>query len=381
MDLRSNIESKKEPNRYIHMGLPVIATILFGMLLSGCGEAATPQSHTTDFFAMDTYMSVKYTLPEALQEDRIRAWQVEDQQVDGKEDLTAEEAYSLLDTALQQEVQELEALFSVTDPQSDIAMLNRDQQVQAAAPTLELVGKALELCRATEGNLDITIYPVLKAWGFTGDAYRVPMPEEIADLLENVDHRKVRIDEDVISLPSKAEMDLGAVAKGYTGMRLKNILTEAGVTSAICSLGGNVQAIGNRPDGTPWQVAIQAPGESGILCTVAVTDQAVVTSGGYERYFEEDGKRYCHILDPANGYPAESGLLSATVIGEDGTLCDGFSTALYVMGKDDAIRFWQKRQDFDMILYTEEGEMVVTPGLKDRIHTEGKNVNEFRIIE
>ena len=138
-----------------------------------------------------------------------------------------------------------------------------------------------------------------------------------------------------------------------------------GVTSALLNLGGNVQTIGSKPDGSAWRVAVRDPlNETAYAGVAEVRDKAAVTSGGYERCFTaDDGQTYWHIMDPATGRPARSGLLSATVIADDGALCDALSTALFVMGAEQAERFWRNYQNFDMVLLTEDGEAIVTPDL------------------
>jgi len=159
------------------------------------------------------------------------------------------------------------------------------------------------------------------------------------------------------------QLDLGSVAKGYTGDRVTDLFRNAGVTSAILNLGGNVQTLGAKPDGKPWRVAVNDPLGNGYAGVIEVADKAVITSGGYERYFVEDGTVYRHIIDPADGYPVDNGLLSVTIIGDEGVLCDAFSTALFVMGADRAAEFWQTSDDFEAILLTEDGEILVTEGI------------------
>lgn len=172
------------------------------------------------------------------------------------------------------------------------------------------------------------------------------------------------------------EIDLGGIAKGYTGDRVMQAFKKAGVSSGLISLGGNVQALGSKPDGSPWRVAIQDPqNELEYLGILEIVDKAVITSGGYERYFEEDGVRYHHIIDPRTGYPADSGLLSATIISEDGALADGLSTSLFIMGKDAAEDFWRERSDkFDYILETTDGRLYVTEGVVGSFTTNAKTI-------
>ena len=140
----------------------------------------------------------------------------------------------------------------------------------------------------------------------------------------------------------------------------------SGCLSAMLDLGGNVTVIGAKEDGSPWRVAVKDPRDTGsYLCVLALTDVTLSTSGGYERYFEEDGVRYHHIIDPETGYPADSGLLSVTVVSADHLLADALSTALFVAGPEEALDFWRSRDDFELVLCTGQGELLVTEGLED----------------
>ncbi len=260
-------------------------------------------------------------------------------------------------------VRDLEALLSVTDENSEIYRANHGEEVVLSAETRALLTEALALCESTEGALDVTIYPVVRAWGFTTGEYRVPEESELVELLNKVDYTRVVPDGKRLLLPEGMELDLGAVAKGWTGDRLMELFTENGVTSAIVELGGNVQTLGAKPDGSPWRVALQAP-EGGYAGALEIVDKAVITSGGYQRYFEQNGVTYCHIIDPATGRPAESGLASATVVADRGVQGDGLSTALFIMGREKAEAYWRVHQDFDFILLSEEGTVTITEGLE-----------------
>ena len=304
------------------------------VLLSGCAPAQTAQR---TFFAMDTVMNVRVCGDEAL--------------------LDAAEA----------RVRELEALWSVTDPDSEIFALNRDGFAALSGDAAGLLAGALELCGRTGGALDITIYPVVRAWGFTTGEYAVPDAQTIRELLSRVDYTRVGLDEaaGTASLPDGAAVDLGSVAKGYTGDALAALLKSRGVESALLDLGGNIQAVGARPDGSPWRVGVRDPEGEELLGVVEIAGRAVVTSGGYERYFERDGVRYWHIIDPAAGAPARSGLQSVTVVGESGLLCDALSTALFVMGPEEALEHWREYRDFEAVFVADDGSVTVTAGLED----------------
>ena len=175
----------------------------------------------------------------------------------------------------------------------------------------------------------------------------------------------------VLTLPEGMELDLGAVAKGWTGDRLMELLRREGITSAIVELGGNVQALGSKPDGSPWRVAVQAPDGSGYAGALEITDCAAVTSGGYQRYFEQDGETYCHIIDPAGGRPARSGLASVTVVAEEGAAADALSTALFVLGRERGEALWRERGGFECVFIGEDGSVAVTQGLEGRFSLYG----------
>ena len=321
--------------------------LLTALLLTGCAEQqaaepvaaadenAEPNSRTV--FAMDTVMELSaYGADDALME------------------------------AAEQEILGLESRLSVTDAGSEIYALDHNGLAETAPDTTELMQTALEMCERTDGALDVSIYPVLRAWGFTTGSYQVPTQEEIENLLTQVDYRKVTLENGTASIAQGMEVDLGSVAKGYTGDQVSQLLREGGVTSALLNLGGNVQLVGGKPDGSDWRVAVQDPESDGYLGVLSLRDKAAITSGGYERYFEQDGVTYHHIIDPTTGYPADSGLLSVSIVSADGTMCDALSTSLFIMGKDKAIEYWRAHSDeFDMILYDKENKVYVSEGIAE----------------
>lgn len=274
----------------------------------------------------------------------------------------------------------LEALLSTTDPDSEIAALNRNGSGTLSPEPLELVKTALALCSETDGALDLSIYPVVRAWGFTEEQYRVPTDADLSELLAHVDYRKIRVEGDRVMLDTGMEIDLGSVAKGFTGDQVLQLFRDSGVNSALLNLGGNVQALGARPDGTPWRIAVQDPSGSGYLGVLPVEDKAVITSGGYERFFEQDGQVYWHIMDPSTGRPARNGLVSVTVVGDRGVYCDALSTALFIMGEEKAVSFWRDHRDFDLILVTEDSRVLVTPDLSASFRLWEGRTEELEVI-
>lgn len=312
--------------------VPVVCALL---LLAGCGKAPEPEACSATLFAMDTVM-----------------------------ELTVYGDENLLDQA-EEEITRLEEALSVTKEDSEIFALNQDQTGRVSGDTAELLRKALTLCGRTGGALDLSVYPVVRAWGFTTGDYRVPEAQELADLLAQVDYKQITLREDgIVTLAPGMQIDLGSVAKGYAGDRILALWKEQGVTSAMLNLGGNVQALGAKPDGSPWRVGITDPAGEGYAGGLSVVGKAVITSGGYERYFTSEGQTYHHIIDPATGCPADSGLLSVTVVGEEGLVCDGLSTALFVLGLEEGTQLWRESQDFEAVFLTEEG-IVITQGLAD----------------
>lgn len=289
----------------------------------------------------------------------------------------AEDARAALRRA-QDEIEELEALWSVTDQDSDIYAVNHSggRSVTVRDKTAELLSFALKMARETDGALEPTLYPVLTAWGFTTDENRIPSGDQLAGLLEKTGFDRVVLEGNSVTLQDGMMLDLGAVGKGYAGDRAQQCLREQGINSALLDIGGNIQAVGTKPDGSDWKLGLRSPFGEGIFGTLQVSDKAVVTSGNYERYFiGEDGVRYGHIVDPRTGYPVDNGLASVTVIAEEGKLCDALSTALFVMGTEDAAAYWrihQEEQPFDMILVTESREVYVTENVKDRFNLQDK---------
>lgn len=281
----------------------------------------------------------------------------------------------------EQEIRRLENLLSVTVEDSDISRLNAaagKEAVSLDADTLRLLEAGKQLGEDTNGAFDIAISPVVKAWGFTEDEHRVPEQAELDALLPLTDPADVTIENGKAYLQKEGmAVDLGGIAKGFASDQLAELLKEKGVTSALLSLGGNICTIGTKADGSPWKTAVQNPLDANdYVGLLEISDTCVITSGGYQRYFEENGKRYHHIIDPITGYPAESGLLSVTIVCENGTRADALSTALYVMGLEKAVDYWRSQDGFEVIFVTEDGEVVATEGLKDSFSFEGQD-NDF----
>lgn len=282
------------------------------------------------------------------------------------------------------QIRELEDLWSVTEEQSEIYRLNHHQgnRMTVSSETADLISFALDMARQTDGALEPTIYPVLCEWGFTTKEHNVPSAEEIGQCLKYVGYEKVVLNGTEIEMPEGVWLDMGAVAKGYIGDLVIQQMEEQGISSAMLSLGGNIQVIGTKPDGSLWRVGLCDPFGQNSFGILEVSDCAVITSGGYQNNFtDEAGNVYHHIIDPATGKPAENGLASVTVTGKEGKMCDALSTALFVMGTEKAICYWQEHGDFEMVLVDTDGGVYITEGIEKQFSlTEEYASAPFQVI-
>ena len=325
--------------------------------MAGCGkkqetkttetasEQATKEA-SAQVFAMDTYMSLK---------------------------AYGKNAQKAVDDA-KTEIERLDKLWSAVDKDSEIYQLNQKKTMKVSDETLELIKFAKKKSAQTGDAFDISIYPIVELWGFPTQKYKVPSEEEIQNLLKYVDSQKIKINEktNTVTLEKNMKIDLGGIAKGYTSQRIAKIYKKDGVKSGVISLGGNVQAIGKKTDGSRWKVGIQSPDDTeSMIGGYEAADEAVITSGAYERYFEKNGKRYHHIIDPATGKPSEKDLKSVTIISKNGTLSDTMSTTLFVMGKDKATSYWKKHNnEFNMILVDKNDKIYISRGIKDHFSSD-----------
>ena len=297
--------------------------LALGLVLAACGKKG-PEKHEKQLFAMDTVML-------------LTAYG------DGA------------DAALTAAAEVINGLAADLDPEKEGGSLHAlnggaGGPVAVSADCAAVLDTALDVWRETGGALDPALYPVIKAWGFTTGEYRVPDQGELSALLAAKDTAAIQLD-------------------GGT-----EAMAAAGAEQAILSLGGNVQTLGEtRPDGGLWQVAVTDPKDTGAYVgTLSVGQTAVVTSGGYQRYFEQDGQTYIHILDPATGRPVDNDLLSVTVVTPDGARADALSTALFVLGAEKALDYAAAHEDVDLVLITKDDRVLVTAGLKDGFTEAGK---------
>lgn len=337
------------------------AAVLWTLLVAGCGKTAvedergtasgqavlTEAADSVEFFAMDTYIA-------------LRAY--------------GERCTEAL-TAAREEIERLDAMLSTGEENSEVARINRDGEGMLSSEGIVLLEESMRLSRETEGAFDIAIYPIMEAWGFTGEEPSVPGEETIKELLPLCDVSLIDYDAETGFVSFRqpgVKIDFGGIAKGYASSRLVDIFREYGLESGYVDLGGNIQTLGTKTDGEPWRIGITNPEDSSNpIGVLLVQDEAVITSGGYERFFEENGTRYHHIIDPATGRPANHGLISVTIVSGDGMLADGLSTSLYIMGTEKAIDFCIGHEgEFDAVLMAEDGTVYVTKGVADRFISE-----------
>lgn len=345
----------------------VLAGALLCALLPGCGVKTSRQPVTATVLAMDTVMN--FTLYGGEGQDGQEL----------QEALTeAENTLYTLDEAL-----------SAQRPGGEAAALNGANGQWTPVPQSgALLKRTLELSALTDGALDPTAYAAVQAWGFIDGDHRLLGDEELAELSAAIDYTEVEVSEDGTraKLGEGQVLDFGATAKGCAGDVLKEQLIQAGVSSVLLDLGqSSIAAIGDKPDGSPWRIGIQDPGaENGeYLGILELTDRCMGTSGSYQRYFEQDGVRYCHIIDPATAAPARSGLAGVTVVADSCLLCDGLSTALFVMGVEKGAEFWRQHPelDFEVLFITESGELYATPGFTDGFSLNQGETRKVQVLE
>lgn len=277
-------------------------------------------------------------------------------------------------TAAIKDIKRLDRMFSTNIASSDIAKVNANGGGRVSSETAYLIRRSIEFYKETDGVYDITVYPCVKAWGFTTGKYRIPSQKTIREKQKLVGTKWMHLDTktNTVSFDKKGMMiDLGTVAKGYTSQKLAELFASYKVDGAVINLGGNVQVYGSKPDGTDWRVGLKNPemnsSDSDMIGVITAKADAITTAGGYERYFEKNGTVYRHIFDPSTGCPTTSTLKSVTVVAKNGVDADGYDTALFIMGKKKAIEFWRQHKDtFDMILVDKNDTISVTEGIADR---------------
>ena len=278
-----------------------------------------------------------------------------------------------INASVGEKLREIETgLLSWTTEDSQIAEINNanGETVEVSEELAGYLTQILQLAEDSDGAFDPTLGEVIRLWNIEGDDPHVPEQSELDKLLKNVDYKNIVLDGDKVTLKNGSTLDLGAVGKGIgcdvTAAYLKE---QKDVTGMILNLGGSsVMAYGEKPDQSPWKVAVTDPRDTEGEYVGAVTikgGEFLSTSGDYEKYFMEDGKRYHHILNPEDGYPVWNGVTSVTVVCDNGLLADGLSTACFVLGIEDAQPLLEKYHA-DAAFIDEDHNVYLTSGMKER---------------
>lgn len=228
-------------------------------------------------------------------------------------------------------IDEIDFEMSAHNTDGKLYKLNTQKKAEFSEQTIKLLQLAEDVCDRSDGAFDIKIKPIIDAWGFGTDFPKKPSKEQIAAALDEKNNTKISYSENTVTL-NTGKIDLGGIAKGYASDKAKEILEKyENIDYAVIDFGGNIFTYGQKPDGSKFKVGID-DGKDGVFATLETDSAFIITSGGYERYFEENGQKYHHIIDPKTGYPSNSGLISATIISDSGALGDALSTACFVLG-------------------------------------------------
>lgn len=267
---------------------------------------------------------------------------------------------------------QLDGLLSTSKSDSDIFKINASagvEPVKVSKETMDIIQRGLDYCKLSGGRFDITVEPLVVLWGIGSEGARVPENAEIEATKKLIDYTKVQVDPQqmTVYLPEKEMgVDLGAIAKGFAADEMIRLLKSKGVKRAIVNLGGNVIVLGNKSEDTPWRVGIQNPNTNRgeYLGIVGVADQTVVTSGIYERYFEQDGKRYHHILDTQTGFPVESNVASVSIVTSSSIDADALSTVAFTLGIDKGLELINSLDGIECMYVTKDHKIYASNGFK-----------------
>lgn len=270
------------------------------------------------------------------------------------------------------EIKRLEQLLSTWRADSELSQVNAEagrRPVTVSRETLEVVSRSLEIAQLTHGGFNIALGPAIEAWSVT-ERQQVPDDHALEQLKLLVDWTSIQIDQtaQTIYLPHKGmRIDVGGVGKGYAADRVVEVMKRAGAKGGVVALSGDMKAFGVLPERTGFPVGIRHPREEGALIGIIdLQDEAISTAGDYERFFERDGVRYHHILDPHTLQPAR-GCQSVTVIAKEGTMADGLDTGIFVLGPENGMALIERLPDVEAIIVDANGTLMVSSGLRDRL--------------
>ncbi|AFK86314.1 ApbE family lipoprotein [Thermoanaerobacterium aotearoense SCUT27] len=335
-------------NHLIKKVVAIIVTMLIAVSVVGCGN--NDQQYTRTDFMMDTVMQVT---------------------------AYGRNAKKAVDESMNK-LREIDNLMSSQKSGSDVQKINDNagvKYVKVNPETFYVIKTALKYSKISDGYFDITVAPLVNLWGIGTDHAHVPTESQIKDAMKYINYKDVLLDEknDEVKLSRKGmAIDLGGIAKGFAADEVENIMKENGIKHALINLGGSsVYLYGSKPDGSNWNIGIQNPfGDKGTyFAIVSGKDMLIDTSGNYERYFIQNGKRYHHILNPFTGYPAESGVVSTTIVSSNikSIDADALSTITFILGVDKGMKLIESMPGVDAIFVTPDYKVYATSGLKGKL--------------
>ncbi|WP_300382553.1 FAD:protein FMN transferase [Clostridium sp.] len=273
-------------------------------------------------------------------------------------------------------IKDIESKLSINENGTLLDKINTSagiEPIKVDDDTYEVIKSGLEYSEVSNGLFDITIGPLVKLWSIGLPEQKLPTKEEIDSKLPLINYNDIILDDanKTVSLKrSGMILDLGGIAKGFTADIISELLTARGVKSAIIDLGGNIFAHGNKNKDDLWKIGIQNPlsERGGIIGSIKVQDKSIVTSGIYERYFEENGIRYHHILNPKTGYPYENNIAGITIVSDKSIDGDALSTSVFAMGLEHGLDFINSRNGIDAIFVTKDNKIYLSNGIKDNFN-------------
>lgn len=333
--------------RWVTVVLFAIACVA-ALFFSGCSESSDDSRETRSRLVMDTNVDVTLF------------------------GISSQEATAVADDMFE-EMERLEKFLSRHVPDSDISRINDaagKDWVSVEPETIDVLKEAVESAELTGGAFDPTVGVLLRLWGFGTENPGVPSSDELEDAIELVDYEDIQLDEEnsrvFLSRPGM-KIDVGGIAKGYIVERGQEVTAEAEVKAAFVNAGGDISLRGARPNGGKWRIAVQDPDNPQEWIAVIELDEGnIATSGDYQRFFEEEGEIYHHILDPFTGFPARE-VTSVTVSGPSTSLVDALSTGIFVLGREKGLDLLDSLPEYEGLIVDIEGEIFITSGLKDRV--------------
>ncbi|BFU90441.1 MAG: FAD:protein FMN transferase [Nitrospira sp.] len=270
------------------------------------------------------------------------------------------------------EIKRLEQLLSTWRPDSELSRVNAEAghlPVQVSQETLELVSRSLEMAEVTHGGFNIALGPAVEAWSVT-ERQHIPDAEELQQLKPLVDWTRIQINRErrTIYLPHMGmRIDVGGIGKGYAADRAVEEMKRAGAQGGVVALSGDIKTFGVLPKGKGFPVGVKHPREDeALIAVIDLKDEAISTAGDYERFFERDGIRYHHILDPQTLRPAR-GCQSVTIIAKEGAVADGLDTGIFVLGPTRGMELVERLPDVEALIIDDKGTVTVSSGLRDRL--------------